>query len=370
MGWCALRLKLPLHVHGFVDRHGKARHYLRKPGTKSLALPGLPYSPECMEAYQAGMAGAAVVRQVGAGRTVPGTVNAALVAYFNSETWAQLKPGTQRARRNILALFRHEHGDKRISKLSARPLLAILSKRKPFSARNWLKALRGLCQFAVSAGLLAEDATRDIKLKAPRSAGFHTWDEAQIENFEKRHAVGTKARLALGLLLYTAQRRGDVIRLGPQHVRAGALSVTQEKTGTEVAIPMHQELLALIEATPSGHLNFLVTDAGKPFTAAGFGNWFADRCNEAGLPKGCRAHGLRKAACRRLAEAGASAPEIAAISGHLSIKEVQRYIAAADRKAMAQSGMAKVERAFAASKTVNNRSQTRDEGLPNEGKKR
>src|SRR5690349_6964704 len=107
------------------------------------------------------------------------------------------------------------------------------------------------------------------------------------------------------------------------------------------AANVHDDLLALIAATPSGHLNFLVTEFGKPFTPAGFGNWFADRCNEAGLPNRCRAHGLRKAACRRLAESGASAPEISAISGHLSIKEVQRYIAAADRKVMARAGMAK-----------------------------
>ena len=269
-----------------------------------------------------------------------------------------------------MELFREEHGDKRISKLTARPLVTILSKRKAFAARNWLKAIRGLCQFAVAAGLLAEDPTRDIKFKAPRSTGFHTWDESQIEQFEKYHKVGTRARLALGLLLYTAQRRGDIIRLGRQHVRDGALSVTQEKTGTEIAIPVHQDLLALIEATPSGHLNFLVTDYGKPFTAAGFGNWFADRCNEAGLPQGCRAHGLRKAACRRLAESGASAPEIAAISGHLSIREVQRYIAAADRKMMAESGMAKVQRAFATTENENTHSQTSDAGLQIEGKNR
>lgn len=364
-----MRVKLPKHVHGFIDRHGKPRHYLRVPGNKPVSLPGLAHSSEFMQAYQAALDGTVTARDIGAARTKPGTVNAAIVAYYNSEAWAVLKPATQRARRNILSLFRQEHGDKRISKLTARPLIAILSKRKAFAARNWLKTLRGLCQFAVAAGLLVEDPTRDIRLKAPRSTGFHTWDEDQIETFEKRHQVGSKARLALGLLLYTAQRRGDIIRLGRQHVRAGSLSVVQEKTGTEIAIPMHHDLAALIAATPSGHLNFLVTDRGEPFTPAGFGNWFADRCNEAGLPKGCRAHGLRKAACRRLAESGASAPEIAAISGHLSIKEVQRYIAAADRRMMAQSGMAKVERAFAVRENVNTRSQTGDAGLQIEGKK-
>lgn len=363
-----MRVKLPKHVHGFVDRHGKSRYYLRIPGQKSVPLPGLAHSGEFMEAYQAAFSGIVVTRSIGAARSLPGTVNAAVAAYCSSEVWQQLKPGTRRARRNILELFRQDHGDKRIAKLSARPLIAIFSKRKAFAARNWLKAVRGLCQYAVSAGLLAEDPTHGISLKTPRSAGFHTWDEAQIEQFEKRHPVGTKARLALGLLLYTLQRRGDVTRAGPQHIRAGTLTVTQEKTGTEVTIPVHIDLAGLIEATPSGHLTFLVTDHGKPFTPAGFGNWFADRCQEAGLPKACRAHGLRKAGCRRLAEAGASAPEIVAISGHLSIKEVQRYIAAADRKMMAQAGMAKVQRAFSTTENENNHSQTSRDGLQKVGK--
>lgn len=364
-----MRLKLPLHVHGFVDRHGKARHYLRRPGCKPIALPGIPYSAEFMMAYDAGMAGAVVTRAIGAARTFPGTVNATIVSYYNSEAWAQLRLSTQRARRNILNQFREEHGDKRISLISARPLLAILSKRKPFAARNWLKTLRGVCQFAVAAGLLEADPTRDIKLKAPRSTGHHSWDEDQIEQFEKRHPIGTRARLALGLLLYTAQRRGDVIRLGRQHIRDGELSVTQAKTGTMVSITVHADLLALIEATPSEHLNFLVTELGRPFTPAGFGNWFADRCKEAGLPNGCRAHGLRKAACRRLAEAGATAPMIAAISGHLSIREVQRYIAAADKRAMAKSGMALMEGAFSMRENKNKASQTLGASLQIGGKK-
>jgi len=322
-----------------------------------------------MEAYEAAMNGACVAREIGSQRTRPGTANATIVAYYNSEAWGQLRLSTQRARRNILNQFREEHGDKRISLLSARPLVIILSKRKPFAARNWLKTIRGLCQFAVSAGLLEEDPTRDITLKAPRSSGFHSWDESQIEQFEKRHAIGTRARLALGLLLYTAQRRGDVIRLGRQHIRDGELSVTQAKTGSAVSIAVHSDLLALIAATPSGHMNFLVTEFGKPFTAAGFGNWFADRCREAGLPNGCRAHGLRKAACRRLAEAGATAPMIAAISGHLSIREVQRYIAAADKKAMAKSGMTLMEGAFSMRENKNKPSQTLDTSLQIGGKK-
>src|SRR4051812_18980831 len=132
-----MRVKLPKHVHGFVDRHGKSRHYLRVPGQKPVPLPGPAHSLEFMAAYQTALSGIVPTRPIGAGRTQPGTVNAAIVAYYGSEAWAQLRQGTQRARRNILELFREEHGDKRISKLSSRPLIAILSQRKVFAAHNW-----------------------------------------------------------------------------------------------------------------------------------------------------------------------------------------------------------------------------------------
>jgi integrase len=94
------------------------------------------------------------------------------------------------------------------------------------------------------------------------------------------------------------------------------------------------------EPNPADHLTLLTTQTGKPFSAAGFGNWFRDRCNEAGLPH-CSAHGLRKAAARRLAEAGCTTHEIAAITGHASLREVQRYTKAADQARLAQAAMAR-----------------------------
>src|SRR5262249_44250571 len=109
-------------------------------------------------------------------------------------------------------------------------------------------------------------------------------------------------------------------------------------------IPPNPARQAIVEATPSNHLTFLTTQAGKPFSPAGFTNWFRDMCNEAGLPRGTSAHGLRKAACRRLAEAGCSANLIAAVSGHRSLREVQRYTLALDQARMARSAMEKVTR--------------------------
>lgn len=127
--------------------------------------------------------------------------------------------------------------------------------------------------------------------------------------------------------------------MGRQHIRNGAIDVRQQKTGTVLTVPIHPVLKIVIDATPSNHLTFLTTSGGKPFTPEGFGNWFRKACNEAGLPKGCSAHGLRKAACRRLAEAGCSVHQIAAISGHASLKEVERYGKAVDQASMAKDAI-------------------------------
>src|SRR6476660_2058077 len=128
--------------------------------------------------------------------------------------------------------------------------------------------------------------------------------------------------------------------MGPQHIRGGVLFVRQQKTGVSLSIPVHTQLQTIIDATPVNGLAFLMTAAGRPFTAGGFSNWFREACNAAGLPKGTSAHGLRKAACRRLAEAGCSANVIASISGHASLGEVARYTRAVDQARMARDGMA------------------------------
>jgi integrase len=195
-------------------------------------------------------------------------------------------------------------------------------------------------QFALSDGSLKDDPTAGIKNMSGKTEGFRTWNEDDIAAFEARHPLGTRERLALALLLCTAQRRGDVVRMGRQHIRNGAVEVTQQKTGTKLAVPIHPDLQAALAAMPSNHLTFLTTLFGKPFAAAGFTNWFREACNAAGLPKGTSAHGLRKAAARRLAEAGCSANVIASITGHKSLNEIERYTKAADQARMARDGMA------------------------------
>lgn len=337
-------LKLPRYVHAFVDRHGKARHYLRRPGFKRIALPGLPYSPEFMAAYSAGMSKEIAPVEIGVARSQAGTVAALVAAYFASAQFRNLAATTQQTYRGIIEGFRADHGDKRVVMLDRGAVGRLVSKKAdtPAAANNLLRMLRTLMQFAVEQGLRKDDPTFGVKPIRTKSEGFYTWTEQDIAKFEGRHPVGTRARLAFALLLYTAQRRGDVVRVGRQHIRNGVLTIRQEKTGTVVEIPVLPELQAIIDATPSQHMTFLVTEHGKPFTAAGFGNLFRDWCREAEVPEVCSAHGLRKAASRRLAEAGCTAHEIMAITGHKTLKEVTRYTAAVDRKRLGITAMAKI----------------------------
>jgi integrase len=330
----------PKFVQAFIDRNGKSRFYFRKPGFKRVPLPGLPWSPQFMEAYENAMAGQPL--QIGANRTKPGTVSAAIVGYYYSQSFLALARSTQRPLRNILERFRAEHGDKRIALLQRQHIIALLKSKKRFAARHWVMAMRALMKYAVEIGLRDDNPAAGVKLPDQKTEGYHSWTEAEINQFLACHGPGTRARLAMTILLYTGQRRGDVIRMGRQHIRESILHVRQQKTGIELAIPVHATLAAIIAETPADHLTFLTTQTGKPFSAAGFGNWFRDRCNKAGLSH-CSAHGLRKAAARRLAEAGCTMHEIAAITGHASLSEVQRYTKAADQKRLALSAMEKAK---------------------------
>jgi integrase len=297
---------------------------------------------EFNEAYERMLTGSAVL-PIGPKRVRVGSIAALALAWFNSPEFRTLRPTTQRTYRRIVEKWLQQHGDKPLALLKREHVRAMLAERigKPAAANHWLRLLKTMMRFAVTEGMRVDDPTVGVNFIERRSNGFHTWTESEIEQFEAHHSIGSKARLALALLLYTAQRRSDVVAMGKQHVRNGIVQVRQQKTGSMVPIPIHPDLQAVLDAMPTvGVKTFLVTAYGEPFTAAGFGGWFRERCDEAELPQRCSAHGLRKAACRRLAEAGCSANVIASISGHTTLREVERYTKAADQERMARMGMA------------------------------
>lgn len=347
MGQAVMR-RPPKYVQGFVDRHRKPRFYFRRPGFKVVPLPGLPWSPEFMAVYEEALAGHPV--QIGSRRVKPGTIRALAVSYYDSHAFRMMS--SQSVRRNIIERFCRETdkegralGDKSATTLQRAHIVKLMEARsdRPDSANGLRKALRAMMQHAVVIGWRTDNPTRDVKPLAPKSkTGFHSWEESEIEQFESRHSIGSRARLAFTLLLYTGQRRSDVVRMGRQHIRDGVIQVRQVKTGTELFIPIHPVLQDVIAQSTSGQLTLLVTEFGNPFKPAGFGNWFREQCDMANL-RHCSAHGLRKAAARRLAEAGCSTFEVAAITGHASLRELEKYTKAAAQKKLAVSAMARVK---------------------------
>jgi len=358
-------LKLPRYVQAFVDRHGHARFYIRRSGFPRVALPGLPWSPEFMANYHEVMATKPAPSQIGADRVVARSIRALAIAYYDSAAFKALSPSTQRVYRNIMDRFCREtdkagqrHGDKDAAKMEARHIESLMEARaeKPDSANGLRKVLRVMMKVAVKLGWRRDDPTQGVKkIKPKKRGGYRSWPETVIAQYRERHPVSTKARLAMEIGLYTGQARQDVILMGEQHIsreydpeQGREVEIlnwvrrkTEGKTGFELAIPVHPELRRIIDATPSKNLTFLVTELGAPLTAAGFGNWFRDRCNEAGL-RGYSFHGLRKAAATKLADVGCDPIEIAAITGHASLREVQRYTETRDRKRAARRAMGKL----------------------------
>jgi integrase len=341
---------LPKHCSPVIDRHGKRRVRFRKAGF-STYLTGFPWSEDFMRQYAAAVGGIEQrAADVGASRTLPGSINALAVSYYKL-VFPRLKASTQAERRYIIERFRVEHGSKPVRLLKREHIAAIIAARAetPHAANNLLKTLHTLFEHAIAINMIASNPAADVKKFRTQSDGFHTWTEAEVSQFEAHHPLGSRARLALALLL-TGQRRSDIIRMGWQHIAGDAIAVKQEKTGAPLLIPLGIDpaLPESLVSVPKTNMTFLVTKFGAPFTPAGFSNWFRAKCDEAGMPQ-CSAHGLRKLVATRLANIGCSEEEIKAITGHKSSSEVARYTKARNQKRLAESAAGKLNRGRAIS---------------------
>lgn len=345
------RRGLPKWCSEFQDRHGKWRVRARRKGWPTYYFKSPANSDGFWAEYRAWLDGEQL--EISASRTKAGSLNDMIVRYYRSTSWASLASTSKSQRRNILERFREQHGDKPISALKREHVQRLVEEKSPAAGRHFLKALRAVMRVAIDAGHRRDDPTLGVKTKRIKSDGYHSWTDDEIAVFEAAHPNDSRARLAFALLLYSGQRRGDVIRMGRQHIKDGRISVRQEKTGHSLQIAIHPELKRVLGAQPSTNMTFLVTSFGKPFSPAGFGNWFKDQVRAAGLPENCAAHGLRKAAARRLAEAGCSASQIAAVTGHKSLREVERYTQAAAQIALADAAIAAVARTEPEQKLAN-----------------
>lgn len=346
-------------VNSFRDRHGKERHYLRIPGRPAVALPGPRGSEAFMRAYLEArdqlMAEEPVI-----GPAPPYAMRTLAASYWQTTAFKSKKERTRYVERQQVERFLARHGDKDCRKVETRHLDAIFASmaETPAAAMDLRKKLRHLFRHAIKLGWRTTnpvDATDTFRLGT-----HHTWTDDEIATFHARWPRGSRQRTAFDLLLYSGQRSGDVRQMTWPDLRDGRIRVLEQgKTGESVTARIHSDLALTLDAHPRGHVVVIVTEFGHPFSEKGFGQFMAKAIAAAGLPERCVPHGLRKAAARRLAEAGCTPHEIMAITGHRTIKEVQRYTERVERARLADTGMKKTDPGTRTYKPSTNRQKSR-----------
>jgi integrase len=324
---------------------GKVRYYFRRPKSRSVKLPGLPGSVEFMNAYQAAVA--TVAPPASSPKHVTRSSLADIAAgYFRSASFANLSPSSQELYRKAIKPVLAAHGHRLVRdmpKIAARNIVEEIGATRPGIANVTRAVLSRIVVYAISIGDRADNPFAG--LERYRLGTHHTWTDPEINQFERHWRLGTRERLAFALLLYTGQRGGDVVKMTRSDIVGGHIRVSQDKvrkgTTTELMIPIHPALARALKAGPVVGMQHLITDArGRPLK--GLSSLIAAAARRAGLPPRCVAHGLRKAALRRLAEHGSTTKEIAAISGHRTLSEIQRYTERADQARLAQSAVSRL----------------------------
>jgi integrase len=333
-----VRLK---YIDEYVDNSGKLRRYFRKGGKRLGMLPGAPGSSEFMDAYQAFLDAkpAPVIRQKPEGSFGKLVTDFYASSLFRNNT----KESSRKLYRSILDKLAQEHGHRGVSLMTPEAVERIVNRvgnEHPAMGNLMRSVLRRLMKFAVKSKLIALNPAAD--LDGFKVGEIHSWTDAELRQFEAKWRLGTRERLAYALFLYTGQRGGDVVKMHRSDIVDGQMRVVQEKTGADLWVPIHPELARVMRSYPAKGLTLIGDATGRPIKRPALTAFMAKAIEEAGLPDRCVPHGLRKAAMRRLAEAGATEKQIAAISGHKTLREVQRYTKAADQRRLAVDAMAKL----------------------------
>jgi integrase len=338
--------RLPDYCQEYYDRHGNLAVYYRVKGRPKVRLRGVPWTPEFMAEYEAAKNATPIRAPKG---ITPNTWRWLCVQYFSSIEFRQLNPKTQRERRWILESTFDEkispNSDKLFKNFPLEKMgtdaIEVLRDRKietPQAANARVIAIKVVFKWAMKKRLVDSNPSISVERVRIKSDGFKAWTIDDVRQFESRHPIGSKARLALALLLYTGQRRDDVVRFGRQHVKNGKLIFKQQKTGKPMKLPILPELQKIINASPTGDLAFLVNELNRPWNAHGFSNKFREWCNEAGLPK-LSAHGVRKASATFIADAGGSSHMLMAAFGWSTLAMAEHYTKSANQERLAEQAM-------------------------------
>lgn len=320
----------PPHLHCEPSRHGQLRWYVRKGDGPRTRIREQYGTDEFHAAYQAALSGKPASKK----GPEAGTLAWLLQRYRETDTWAKrLSPATRRQRDNIFVHVLARSGHQQFSKITKAAIEAGRERRAttPNQARNFLDAMRGLFRWALKAKHVKVDPTEGVENPDRDTGdGFIPWTEEHVAAYEARWPRGTVQRVWLDVLLYTGLRRGDAVLLGPQHVQDGLATIKTEKTGILVTLPILPVLAATLKAGPCGETTFICGVAGGSLTKESFGNLFREACRKAKVPGS--AHGVRKIAATRAANAGATVAQLEAIFGWQGGVMASLYTRSADRR--------------------------------------
>lgn len=327
------------YVNEYVDRTGKVRRYFRRGGKNYGKLPGTVGSADFMAAYQRYLGSKPTPEE---SRKIEGSLGRLITEFYSSRPFKDLKASSQQTYRYALEPVAKLHGHRTamLTHKQAAKLISDIGEKAPGMANLTKSVLQAVFKYAVKADWREDNPI--IGIDRYKGGEHHTWTEGEIQTFEKRWPVGSRQRLAFSLLLYTGQRVEDVAALTrTNNLTPEGIHLIQKKTGVELTLPIRPELEKAMKAYKTNGMALIGREDGKPFSERGLSQLIKLAVKAAGLPPKCVAHGLRKATMRRLAEDGATEKEIAAWSGHKTLREIERYTKAADQKRMAKSAMNK-----------------------------
>lgn len=338
----------------YLDRHGKRRWRFRL-GKKTIQLPGEPGQPEFESAYQAAIEGRpapgpATVHRL---RTAaaPQSLRAAWrVLRSDTPEWKALGSAIMGAQTRIIENFLQmpiadgetlTFGDVAVADLKRKHVKAILARKSdtPHAAAHLLRVIRKLVGVALDQEWIENDPTYRLKFR-PEYGGWKAWPDAMLDKYEARWSIGSTPRLVYSLALYFGHRRSDVTRVRPSDFVLAATNMVQQKTGKRLWLPMHQNLIDVLEQTDLTREFVVMTQYGQPFSPKALGMRMQDWTKAAGIPPGHTLHGLRKTLGKALAEHGATTRQLMDMLGHDDMKHAELYSAEAEQRHMAAAAMA------------------------------
>ena len=329
-----------------VTKPNGKRYIYRRVGSTLHKLPDLPENhPEFLAAYAE--AGLATERR--RTRATPGSIAALIETWLASPDYARMAASSRVVWRRTLDKISQQRGQAMLRDLRADHLRKDIRKLTPGAAANRLKAWRSILRFAVDEGMILADPSQGLRKPRGEVTPHRQWTPAEIAAYRDHWQPGTPERIAMEVIYWTGARCIDAARLGWQMVDAdGWLGYKQIKTGGPATCPvrtlpawaqsMASDHALFRAALPGDRLQWIVTRSGKPRSVKGLSQWFSRAATLAGLPDDCTAHGLRKARASALAEAGATASQIGAWTGHQSLSEVAHYTRGADQKGILGAG--------------------------------